>query len=280
MPALRHSERRRRVAFPSREPISRFVASSFEVLERLLNRISAGGQRMPDEMYTEPSGPLSRSVLSRGTRWYAPLMSVLNSTSRIERDSALYALVDGFVEDTECGIAYSAAEHFATQHSFITSGHAERSHLDFQIRLSNASTDLERLRRRISYAHPSVLHKTEQSHALPSAAAGNGSIAWKCALGRENDEASKARLAISKDDFVAVLRRHPALTQRLCTVYIQDFLCFGFPLPLECEGGRELAWLPRSSSVTVDSSSSSVATEGLAGRRSRSEARERKGDAA
>ena len=31
--------------------------------------------------------------------------------------------------------------------------------------------------------------------------------------------------------------------QRLCTVYIQDYLCLGFQLPVECEGGRELGWL-------------------------------------
>ena len=27
-------------------------------------------------------------------------------------------------------------------------------------------------------------------------------------------------------------------------VYFQDFVCLGYPLPPECEGGRELAWLP------------------------------------
>ena len=44
---------------------------------------------------------------------------------------------------------------------------------------------------------------------------------WKCALGRENDAAHKARLPISQADFVNTLAKHPALVQRLCTVYIQ-----------------------------------------------------------
>ena len=52
----------KKVVVPTREPISRFVASSFEVLERLLNRVSPGGQRMADEMYVEPTGPLSHAV--------------------------------------------------------------------------------------------------------------------------------------------------------------------------------------------------------------------------
>ncbi len=211
-----------RVVFPSREPISRFIASCFEVLERLLNRVSPSGQRMPDEMYIEPKGPFSPSVLRHGTSWYEPLLRTLNASSASTRRLELVALVNGFIEDIECSIVYSAAEHLATQMSFITSGYEERTALDFQIRLANATVDLERLGRRIAYP----------PH-------GNASV-WKCALGRENDASNKAKLAVSKADFTGVLERNPAFVQRLCTVYIQDYLCLGFALPPECEGGREL----------------------------------------
>ena len=68
---------------------------------------------------------------------------------------------------------------------------------------------------------------------------------WKCPLGRENAVENKGKLALGKADFLAVLAKHPNLVQRLCTVYFQDFICLGFPLPPECEGGRELAWLER-----------------------------------
>ena len=210
------------VVFPSREPIGRFVASCFEVLERLLNRVSPGGQRIPDEMYVEPKGPLSSSMLYRTTSWYGPLRSLLNATGARERQMGILATLNGFIEDIECGIVYSAAEHLATQMTFLTSGNNARTHLDFQIRLSNVATDLETLAGFIKY-HP----------------VGNTS-AWKCPLGRENDVASKARLPISKDDFVAALAKHPSLIRRLCTVYIQDFLCLGYVLPPECEGGGEL----------------------------------------
>ena len=227
---------RQRVVVPSREPISRFVASSFEVLERLLNHVSPSGQRMPDEMYAEPSGPFAPTVLRRSTRWFEPLERMLNGSSAAPRLSHVYDIVNGFVEDVECNIAFSAAEHLASQMSFVTSGYAERASLDFQIRLSNVTTDLERLGERISYP--------------PS---GNGSL-WKCSLGRENEGAAKAKLALSKDDFNAVLTAHPSLTQRLCTVYFQDFLCLGFQLPPECEGGKELQWAmptgPRTSLAT------------------------------
>ena len=117
----------RRIAFPSREPISRFVASCFEVLERLLNHVSPSGERMPAEMYMEPKGPFSPSVLRHGTSWYGPLLRTLNASSASERRQELTALVNGFIEDLECAIVYSAAEHLATQMSFVTSGYEERS---------------------------------------------------------------------------------------------------------------------------------------------------------
>ena len=208
---------RRRVIFPTREPIGRFVASSFEVLARLLNRVSPSGQRMPDAMFAEPGGPFSSAVLSATTRWYAPLQRVLNGSGMLvpeHRDKAVTALVRGFIEDIECGIVYSSAEHLATQTSFVTSGYAERSVLDFQIRLQNVSTDLERLGSLLKYSNPTPR---------------NGS-AWKCSLGRENAVENKGRLALTKGDFLAVLAKHPNLMQRLCTVYFQDFTwCAGTP---------------------------------------------------
>ncbi|KOO35288.1 hypothetical protein Ctob_012339 [Chrysochromulina tobinii] len=78
-------------------------------------------------MYTEPKGPFSPSVLRHGTSWYGPLLRTLNASSASERRQELTALVNGFIEDLECAIVYSAAEHLATQMSFVTSGYEERS---------------------------------------------------------------------------------------------------------------------------------------------------------
>ena len=232
---------KRAVVAPTREPIGRFVASAFEVLARLLSRVSPSGEQMPDHMYAEPGGPFSATVLSATTRWYAPLQKLVALQNASDaaaaagaarpppevRQNALAAVVAGFVEDIECGVAYSAAEHLASQLSFVSAGHAERSHLDFQLRLNNVSADLERLRRVMRYRQPENASAT----------------AWKCALGRENSVEGK-RLPLSKQEFEAILRADSALVQRLCTVYFQDFVCLGYPLPPECEGGRELAWLP------------------------------------
>ena len=238
-PTLRLPPRRRshrhhscRTSYARGVPRARTHQSFCRRLDRgvraLLNHISPGGQRMPDDMYLEPNGPFAPSVLARSTSWYEPLTRLMNATGG-DRAQMVHDVVDGFVDDIECGIVYSAAEHLATQMSFLTSGYTERATLHFQIRLQNVTSDLERLREVIAYYPPQ----------------GNRSV-WKCPLGRENDAASKGKLPISKEDFLATFRAHPSIVQRLCTVYIQDYLCLGYRLPAECEGGHELDWVPRS----------------------------------
>ena len=50
--------------------------------------------------------------------------------------------------------------------------------------------------------------------------------------------------------------------QRVCTVYIQDYLCLGFPLPAECEGGRELEWLKSGGSAGGGTAAAAAAAAG------------------
>ena len=84
-----------------------------------------------------------------------------------------------------------ASEHMATQTSFVTGGHASRAKLGMQIRLTNASADLETLRVRLGY----------QTAASSNAAAPRS--AWKCPLGRENDGTAKgATMLVSKRDLL------------------------------------------------------------------------------
>jgi len=247
-PKSREAKKAPIVAFASREPIGRFIASAFEVLERVINRVLPGGQRLTDDMFAGPHGAMSHAVLSSRTSWYLPLRALLNLSSggassgesvedrahptvqSTQRQYVIDALVGGFIDDLECGLVYSASEHMSTQMAFVTSGYAERATLDFQIRLHNISSDLEELGAHLGYS-------------LPEGGSRNNGSIWKCALGRENDVTSKAKIPVDKNDFLATLRRTPSLVQRLCTVYIQDFVCLGFALPVECESGRELNFL-------------------------------------
>lgn len=179
------------------------------------------------------------------------------------REALIDALVAGFVSDLECSIIYSASEHMSSQLSFVTSGMAKLAQLDAQIRLEHVAEDLEQLRSRIGYRRPNV--PAEEAARDTGArdmsggvgggrrggrglgrASGGGSgegDEWKCSLGRENQANGKGGLPVDSADIAAALRRSPALIQRLCTVYMQDFICLGYTLPRECADGRALEWL-------------------------------------
>mmetsp|Transcript_11697 Transcript_11697/g.32140 ORF Transcript_11697/g.32140 Transcript_11697/m.32140 type:complete len:437 (+) Transcript_11697:51-1361(+) len=239
------------VAFPSREPITRFIGAVVEVLARLLAHVSPGGQQMPDSMYVEPDGPMSAGLLARTTSWFEPLRR-LNATIHVHdgqrlaasiapeaRLQALEDLVSGFISDLECSIIYSASEHLSSQASFVTSGFEALSHLDFHVRLSHIEEDLIRLSQKIGYVAVNASRMVE-----PHVDAGMAHVGWKCALGHENEASAKGKIMfVDQDDIAAVLRRSPQLVQRLCTVYMQDFVCLGYDLPPECQDGKELQWL-------------------------------------
>jgi hypothetical protein len=188
-------------------------------------------------------------------------------------------MVVGFVSDLECSIIYSASEHMSSQLSFVTSGLAELAKLDVQVRLEHVTEDLERLRNRIGYTRPSDVQAGAAGHVEGAndggvggggrggrgrsrggrsggvgggsggggAGGGVGGGGWKCSLGRENQANGKVGLPVDNADFAAALRRSPALLQRLCTVYMQDYICLGYTLPPECVDGRALEWLPPAS---------------------------------
>ena len=66
---------------------------------------------------------------------------------------ALAAVVAGFVEDIECGVACSLP-NFLASHSHSSRRATPALYLDFQLRLNNVSADLERLRRVMRYRQP------------------------------------------------------------------------------------------------------------------------------
>ena len=47
---------------------------------------------------------------------------------------------------------------------------------------------------------------------------------------------SKPQFIPSTSDFRALLDTVPGLMRRVCQVYMQDFICFGYKVPAQCEG--------------------------------------------
>ena len=83
--------------------------------------------------------------------------------------------------------------------------------LDLLLRLESIEEDLAALKRAVGYAAADV-----------------------CPLKEERVAAQKPRGVPAKPALLALLAREPALMQAVCNVYIQDFLCLGYPLPAAC----------------------------------------------
>ena len=238
----RSSRRHRRSAPSSRRRANRSAASS-----RRRSRCSRGSSRASRRAASRcptTCTPSRRPVLGDGAlgddpmvRAAAELVALQNASDAAAaagaarpppevRQNALAAVVAGFVEDIECGVAYSAAEHLASQLSFVSAGHAGALP-----RLPAAPQ--QRLRR--PRASP-------PRDALPPARERVGDRVEVRARPREfgRGQAAAAEQAGVRGDPPRRFRARPAALHRL----FQDFVCLGYPLPPECEGGRELAWLP------------------------------------
>ena len=56
-----------------------------------------------------------------------------------------------------------------------------------------------------------------------------------CPLRAERVAAQKPRGVPSAAVLRTLLERDPALMQTVCNIYVQDFVCLGYPLPSACE---------------------------------------------
>ena len=176
------------------------------------------------------------------------LKSPLTTKARVEQfDSNLCS----------CGTACTCSLHFVANLRQLRSGRTVRCWRARRLeqRRSNAPT-LQVLAGSFAGKLPAASHKTgnkmlRSRRRRASAPRGAGEAQeGGASAGFPEDAATLQRLLVV--ELRGELRRRglpvsgpkAALVQRLCTVYFQDFVCLGYPLPAECEGGRELAWLP------------------------------------
>ena len=83
--------------------------------------------------------------------------------------------------------------------------------VDLLLRLESLSDDVQTLKRAVGYRGDE-----------------------RCPLKQERAAAEKPRGAPAPNALRAVLAAAPELMQSICNVFIQDFLCLGYPLPDGC----------------------------------------------
>ena len=128
-------------------------------------------------------------------------------------ESALRAVFRQFVADVECSAQYPNVEHLYTQSLFLGGNTSTPQPLDMLLRLETLDADLRVLKRAVGYQE----------------------AADACPLKVERVAAGKPKAVPTAAALASLLRDEPGLLQRVCNVYMIDFVCLGYPLPEGCE---------------------------------------------
>ena len=181
----------------AREPLKRFVSAVQEVYLRV--RIRPNGTR----------------CLHRKVPWIRTAMNGVDGACAAAdepmSDGALAAVFRQMVADVECGRAFPNVQHMYSQSLFLGANTSVPQPVDLLLRLESLSDDVQTLKRAVGYRGDE-----------------------RCPLKQERAAAEKPRGAPAPNALRAVLAAAPELMQSICNVFIQDFLCLGYPLPDGC----------------------------------------------
>jgi len=128
--------------------------------------------------------------------------------------AAVRAVFRQFVADVECSTQFANAAHLYSQSLFLGSNTSVPQPIDLLLRLESLERDLQALKRAVGYP-------PHQQDACP--------------LKTERSASQKPRAVPTASVLNVLLVEEPALLQSLCNVYMQDFVCLGYPLPTGCD---------------------------------------------
>ena len=126
--------------------------------------------------------------------------------------AALRAVFRQLVADVECGTQFANGQHLYSQSLFLGGNTSRPRQLDMLLRLESLSADLGALKRRVGYAEDD-----------------------KCPLRRERSAEEKPAAVPRAGSLRSLLVNVPGLLQSVCNIYMQDYICLGYPLPSGCE---------------------------------------------
>ena len=186
----------------AREPLHRFVSAFQEVYSRL--RLHPSGAR----------------CVHRNVPWLRQAMRSAGDASGSgcaaadapPPDEELRALLRHFVADLECSVRYPTVEHLYTQSLFLGGNTTVPQPVDMLLRLETLPADVAALKAAVGYA-----------------------TADACPLKSERVAAQKPRAVPASPRVRQMLEAEPGLLQAVCNVYVQDFVCLGYPLPPACQ---------------------------------------------
>ena len=206
----------------TRDPISRFASGIGELLRRYLMNQCPGQpcwKARREEAWLRPGqkkyNPWVTAAVAAATqtRWYP---ATQQQPHNVSTQAGLTRVVEAFVDDLSCGRHFFDYEHLMSQSVFAaTAQHG----LDLMLRTEDLNAGLRLLHKRLTGKNRvgkrcPLMHRNMHRHALPP---GNprGGIPGTLEIEAE-------------------IWRNQTLVRRLCTAFIQDYICFGYTLPDEC----------------------------------------------
>merc|ERR1711871_1536939 len=187
-----------------RHPLSRFVSSVGELLQRSVNYYCPTGYCTFDTDYWQ--GNITLEKFAHQTTWYDLVQNGVNMTQLPE-------ILAAFVADTRCNYYTYASEHFITQSDFVTQNGGCAAPVNLIMQLENLDNGFTEL--------ADLLGHTESG---------------SCSLSDSNEASDKPGGVPSSGEMMKVLKENDDIMKQICYMYAQDFICFDYELPPACEG--------------------------------------------
>ena len=196
----------------AREPLKRFLSAFQEVYARVRVRSSSSSSSTPGGEGTRCWHRRVPWLLVAMTRAAEPHPEVCAEADTALDAPSLRAVFRQFIADVECGTRFANGEHLYSQALFLGGNTSTPQPIDLLLRLESLETDLQTLKRAVGYAEP----------------------VDACPLRTERVASEKPRAVPASYALRSLLRDEPELLQSVCNVYMQDYICLGYPLPEGC----------------------------------------------
>jgi len=211
-----------------RDPIDRWISGVGEMLRRSINHICPIDRPCSSEIdHFEPSETLLD--LLHTTTWYQVIEAGF-------QNSKLNDLVAAFVRDTQCNFQYYSSEHFTTQTTFMTQNNGKARDQDLVMKIEEMEDGMKQFHSMFGgNADCKLDQKNAGSSPIPKVSLADTKDLPVSNASVANTQAGEYDVPDSQD-ILQTLRVNKNLMRALCEVYAQDFICFNYELPEECQG--------------------------------------------
>mmetsp|Transcript_3595 Transcript_3595/g.12896 ORF Transcript_3595/g.12896 Transcript_3595/m.12896 type:complete len:231 (-) Transcript_3595:9-701(-) len=220
-----------------RNPLDRFMSAFQEVFQRLQQPM-----REPSFRAMLPNGTYSW----RNPEWLSSTASTIIKYSQEQLEETLQALIHA----TECGAQYQQSAHLATAASFATMNHLRFQNqkgsqrfpypVDILMKTETLQEDLAAFLVDLPQDSSGKVRAFNSTRGVPSVKVHRTAKVPACRVLKMNSGHDVTHgMWLHEAGFDrSALRRHVEenkdLLKVICSIYIADYICFGYELPSEC----------------------------------------------